>query len=215
MRIVILGPPGSGKGTVAGEISSRYHLVHISTGALFRAHIREGTEIGKEAKTYIDRGDLVPDSVTIEMLKDRVAKVDCEEGFLLDGYPRTVPQADALEHMLAEKGQTLDIALNVHVPEQLIIERLAGRRICTKCGLTYNIFTQPSKQPLICDNCGSRLVQREDDTDETIHHRLMTYEAATTPLIDYYTEKGILKEVDNSGSVESTMAEVKKVFSDS
>ncbi len=212
MRIVILGPPGSGKGTISGIIGKEYGIVHISTGDLFRYNIREKTPIGLEAKSYMDRGDLVPDQITIAMLEERVGRPDCEKGFLLDGYPRTIEQAEALDVLMQNKGWQIDIALNVCVPETFIMKRLAGRRVCPQCGATYNVYTQPPKKSGICDACGARLVQRPDDTEETIHHRLETYEESTKPLIDFYENKGILKNVDNRGAVEETMAQVKKVL---
>ncbi len=212
MRIVILGPPGSGKGTISDIISKTYDLVHISTGDLFRHHISEKTPIGLEAKSYIDHGDLVPDSITIAMLEERVAEPDCANGFLLDGYPRNLDQAEALDQLLQERGWTIDTTLNVCVPEELIMERLAGRRVCPKCGATYNVYTKRSKVIGICDVCNARLVQRPDDTEETIHHRLKTYEESTSPLILYYEKQGILHSVDNSGDVEVTMAQVKEVL---
>lgn len=212
MRMVLLGPPGSGKGTLAGKISENLGIVHISTGDIFRKNIRENTELGREAKSYMDRGDLVPDELTIRMLADRLANEDAQNGFLLDGFPRTIEQADALTELLAKEDKKVDIALNVYVPDKLILERLSGRRVCPQCGATYNIYSQPSKVEGTCDNCRTGLIQRDDDKEETIRRRLDTYELKTAPLIDYYDKKGVLKTVDNTGSIEETWSKLKEVL---
>lgn len=212
MRMILLGPPGSGKGTLAAKISEKLGIVHISTGDIFRFNIRENTELGREAKSYMDRGDLVPDELTIRMLADRISKEDAANGFLLDGFPRTLEQADALEKLLAEKNEKVDLALNVSVPDQLILERLSGRRVCPQCGATYNVYTQPSKVEGTCDNCNTELIQRDDDKEATIRKRLDTYVEKTAPLIAYYEKKGVLKTVDNSGKLEQTLENLKEVL---
>ncbi len=212
MRLILLGAPGSGKGTVAGEISDKYGIVHISTGDIFRSNIKEGTDLGKEAQEYMQRGALVPDELTIKMLNDRFEADDVAKGFLLDGFPRTLNQADALGELLSERNESLDIALNIHVPYETIKNRISGRRICSNCGEDFNVFFNPPKVDGICDNCGSELSQREDDKEETVVKRLETYENQTKPLIEYYEDKGILKTVDNSGALEDTLVELWKVL---
>lgn len=212
MRVVLLGPPGSGKGTVAEKIKELYGLVHISTGDLFRNCIRQNTPIGQEAKVFIDRGDLVPDELTVRMLAERLDNDDCADGFLLDGFPRTLDQADALEALMNKNGFSLDVALNVSVPDRMIMERLSGRRVCPECGATYNIYSQPSLEPGICDVCQSELTQRPDDKDATIRHRLDTYAVRTAPLLDYYEQQGILRSIDNSGDLAATFAQLKEVL---
>lgn len=212
MRIILLGPPGAGKGTIAGAISEKYHIVHISTGDIFRSNIRDNTPLGQEAKAYIDKGDLVPDELTIRMLADRLNQEDAKDGFLLDGFPRTTLQADALENLMVKSGHKLDVALNVMVGDEIILQRLAGRRVCPKCGATYNVFTQKSKVEGICDVCGTALIQRADDTEETIRRRLDTYQEKTAPLISYYEQTGILYTIDNTGTVEESLEKLESLL---
>ena len=198
MKIVMLGAPGAGKGTQADKIAEKYNIPHISTGDIFRSNIKAGTELGKKAKSFIDQGLLVPDEVTIGMLLDRIHEVDCENGYILDGFPRTIPQAESLTAALEENGEAIDFALDVEVPDANIVNRMAGRRACLKCGATYHTeFAAPKKEG-ICDNCGAELILRDDDKPETVQKRLGVYHEQTQPLIDYYTKKGILKEVDGT-----------------
>jgi adenylate kinase len=202
MRLVFLGAPGAGKGTQAKKLVEKYGIPQISTGDLLRAAVAEGTALGKEAKSYMDRGELVPDQVVLGMVKERLSKDDCKKGFILDGFPRNVPQAEALDKMLAEMNIPLDLALNVDVPFEDLMKRLTGRRTCKSCGQMYNIYYSPSKVEGKCDKCGGELFQRDDDKEETIKKRLDVYKAQTEPLIDYYSKKGILKSVSGTGSID-------------
>ena len=207
MKIVMLGAPGAGKGTQAMMIAAKYGIPHISTGDIFRANIKNGTELGKKAKTYMDQGALVPDELTLELIMDRFQQADCADGYVLDGFPRTIPQAEALTKALAAEGGKLDFAINVEVPDENIVSRMAGRRACLSCGGTYHIVYNPTKQEGICDACGGELVLRDDDKPETVAKRLEVYHSQTQPLIDYYAGQGILKEVDGT-------KEVSEVFDD-
>jgi adenylate kinase len=207
MKIIMLGAPGAGKGTQAQMIAEQYHIPHISTGDIFRANIKNGTELGKKAKAFMDKGQLVPDELTVQLLLDRVAQDDCKDGYVLDGFPRTIPQADVLDQELTKLGDKVDYAINVDVPDENIIHRMSGRRACLKCGATYHIEHIPPKKEGICDKCGSELVQREDDKPETVKNRLSVYHEQTQPLIEYYTRKNILKTVDGT-------RDMKDVFSD-
>ncbi len=198
MKIIMLGAPGAGKGTQAQMIAEKFNIPHISTGDIFRANIKNGTELGKKAKEFMDKGQLVPDELTVELLLDRVAKEDCKDGYVLDGFPRTIPQADVLTNELDKLGDYVDYAINVDVPDENIVRRMSGRRACLKCGATYHIEHIPPKQEGICDKCGSELVQRDDDKPETVNNRLSVYHEQTQPLIDYYTKAGILKTVDGT-----------------
>jgi len=198
MKIIMLGAPGAGKGTQAQMIAEKFNIPHISTGDIFRANIKNGTELGKKAKEFMDKGQLVPDELTVELLLDRVAKEDCKDGYVLDGFPRTIPQADVLTNELDKLGDHVDYAINVDVPDENIVRRMSGRRACLKCGATYHIEHIPPKQEGICDKCGSELVQRDDDKPETVNNRLSVYHEQTQPLIDYYTKAGILKTVDGT-----------------
>ena len=196
MKIVMLGAPGAGKGTQADKIAEKYNIPHISTGDIFRSNIKAGTELGKKAKSFIDQGLLVPDEVTIGMLLDRIHEADCENGYILDGFPRTIPQAESLTAALKENGEAIDFALDVEVPDANIVNRMAGRRACLKCGATYHTeFAAPKKEG-ICDKCGSELVLRDDDKPETVQKRLEVYHEQTHPLIDYYKKKGVLHAID-------------------
>lgn len=198
MKIVMLGAPGAGKGTQALNIAKEYGIPHISTGDIFRANIKNQTELGMKAKEYMDKGALVPDNVTIGMLLSRIEENDCKNGFVLDGFPRTIPQAESLKKALADHDAKIDFAVDIEVPDDNIINRMSGRRACTKCGGTYHIVFIPPKKEGICDNCGSELVQRADDKPETVLERLKTYHELTQPLIDFYKKEGVLVEVDGT-----------------
>ena len=198
MKIIMLGAPGAGKGTQAKMIAEKYKIPHISTGDIFRANIKNNTELGLEAKKYMDQGLLVPDELTVKILLDRVAKEDCAGGYVLDGFPRTIPQAQVLEDALAGQGEKIDYAVNVDVPDENIVRRMSGRRACLKCGATYHVEHIPPKAEGICDTCGSELVLRDDDRAETVQNRLKVYHDQTQPLIDYYNRKDILKVVDGT-----------------
>ena len=198
MKIIMLGAPGAGKGTQAKMIADKYQIPHISTGDIFRANIKNNTELGLEAKKYMDQGLLVPDELTVKILLDRVAQPDCENGYVLDGFPRTIPQAKVLDEALAGLGDAIDYAINVDVPDENIINRMSGRRACLSCGATYHIEHIPPKTEGMCDKCGQPLVLRDDDKPETVKNRLQVYHEQTQPLIDFYSEKGVLKTVDGT-----------------
>lgn len=198
MKIIMLGAPGAGKGTQAKMIAEKYQVPHISTGDIFRANIKNGTELGMEAKKYMDQGLLVPDELTVKILLDRVAKEDCKDGYVLDGFPRTIPQAKVLEEALEKLGEKIDYAIDVDVPDENIVRRMSGRRACLKCGATYHIEHVPPKAEGVCDTCGSDLVLRDDDKPETVQNRLKVYHDQTQPLIDFYSERGVLKTVDGT-----------------
>ena len=198
MKIIMLGAPGAGKGTQAKMIAEKYSIPHISTGDIFRYNIKNGTELGKEAKKYMDQGLLVPDELTVKILLDRVAKDDCKNGYVLDGFPRTIPQAEVLEEALTKLGDRIDYAINVEVPDENIVKRMGGRRACVNCGATYHIEHVPPKKEGICDNCGSELILRDDDKPETVKNRLSVYHKQTQPLIDFCKGKGVLRTVDGT-----------------
>ena len=198
MKIIMLGAPGAGKGTQAKKIAEKYQIPHISTGDIFRANIKNGTELGKKAKTYMDQGLLVPDELVCDLVVDRVQQDDCKEGYILDGFPRTIPQAESLDAALSRLGEAVDYAINVEVPDENIVKRMGGRRACVGCGATYHLVYAAPKKEGICDNCGAELILRDDDKPETVQKRLGVYHEQTQPLIDYYTKKGILKEVDGT-----------------
>lgn len=212
MKIIMLGAPGAGKGTQAKMIAAKYQIPHISTGDIFRANISNGTELGKEAKQYMDQGLLVPDELTVKILLDRVAQDDCKNGYVLDGFPRTIPQAEVLDNALKELGDQVDFAINVDVPDENIINRMSGRRACVKCGATYHIEHIPPKAEGICDSCGSGLILRDDDKPETVKKRLNVYHEQTQPLIDFYSEKKILKEVDGTIGMEDVFSGIVKIL---
>ncbi len=202
MHILLMGPPGAGKGTQAANLVKELGVPHISTGDMFRAAVKEGTELGKQAKACMDSGKLVPDEVTIGIVRERLAKDDCKKGCILDGFPRTVEQADALSGIMKELGLKLDAVLNIAVPASDLVERAVGRRICKACGATYHVNFHPSQKAGVCDECGGELYQRADDTKETMENRLSVYEASTRPLIEYYQKAGIYKEVDGRQAIE-------------
>ena len=198
MKIIMLGAPGAGKGTQAKMIADKYGVPHVSTGDIFRANIKNGTELGMEAKKYMDQGLLVPDELTVKILLDRVSQPDCKNGYVLDGFPRTIPQAEVLDKALAELGESIDYAIDVDVPDENIVKRMSGRRACVSCGATYHVVHVPPKKEGICDRCGSELILRDDDKPETVKNRLDVYHNQTQPLIDFYTKKGVLKTVDGT-----------------
>lgn len=198
MKIIMLGAPGAGKGTQAKMIADKFGIPHISTGDIFRANIKNGTELGKKAKTYMDQGQLVPDELVVDLVIDRFKEPDCEAGYVLDGFPRTIPQAEALEAALAKIGENVDFAIDVDVPDESIVRRMGGRRACVGCGATYHVVYSPTKVEGKCDKCGEALIVRDDDKPETVLNRLDVYHKQTQPLIDFYTEKGILRSVDGT-----------------
>ena len=208
MKIIMLGAPGAGKGTQAKMIAEKYGIAHVSTGDIFRMNIKEGTALGKEAKTYMDQGLLVPDELTVRILLDRVAREDCANGYVLDGFPRTIPQAQVLDQALAEMDDAIDYAINVDVPDENIIGRMTGRRACVTCGATYHIVHIPPKQEEICDACGKELVLRDDDREETVSKRLSVYHEQTQPLIDFYTAKGILRTIDGTEKMQDVFTNI-------
>ena len=212
MKIIMLGAPGAGKGTQAKLISEEYQIPHVSTGDIFRANIKNGTELGTEAKKYMDQGLLVPDELTVKILLDRVAQEDCRDGYVLDGFPRTIPQAQVLEEALDKLGEKIDYAINVDVPDENIVRRMSGRRACLKCGATYHIEHIPPKTEGICDTCGSDLVLRDDDRPETVQNRLKVYHDQTQPLIDFYTQKEVLKNVDGTMDMHDVFTAIKDIL---
>ena len=212
MKIIMLGAPGAGKGTQAKMIAEKYCVPHISTGDIFRANIKNGTELGMEAKKYMDQGLLVPDELTVKILLDRVANEDCKNGYVLDGFPRTIPQAEVLNKALTELGDKIDYAINVDVPDENIIKRMGGRRACLSCGATYHIEHVPPKKEGICDKCGQELVLRDDDKPETVKNRLNVYHEQTQPLIDFYTKKGVLKTVDGTVDMQDVFAAIVSIL---
>ena len=212
MKIVMLGAPGAGKGTQAKMIADKYTIPHISTGDIFRANIKEGTPLGLEAKSYMDQGKLVPDELTVKILLDRVAKDDCKNGYVLDGFPRTIPQANVLKEALEKTNDKIDYAINVDVPDENIVRRMSGRRACVTCGATYHIEHVPPKTEGICDKCGSALILRDDDKPETVLNRLKIYHEQTQPLIDFYNNEGILKEVDGTIDVKDVFENITKIL---
>lgn len=212
MKIIMLGAPGAGKGTQAKMISEKFHLPHISTGDIFRANIKNGTELGKEAKGYMDKGLLVPDELTVRILLDRVAKEDCRDGYILDGFPRNIPQAEVLDKELSKLGDKIDAAIDIEVADESIIKRMSGRRACVSCGATYHIENVPPKKEGICDKCGEELILRDDDREETVKNRLKVYHEQTQPLIDYYQKKGVLKTLDGTKDMMEVFQEITEIL---
>lgn len=212
MKIIMLGAPGAGKGTQAKKIADKYQIPHISTGDIFRANIKEGTELGKKAKTFMDAGKLVPDELTIDLLMDRISRPDCANGYVLDGFPRTIPQAESLEAALEKRGEKIDYAINVEVPDENIIHRMSGRRACLNCGATYHVVYIPTRVEGICDRCGSELVLRDDDKPETVKKRLDVYHEQTQPLIEFYSQRGVLVNVDGTRDMEVVFADIVEIL---
>lgn len=208
MKIIMLGAPGAGKGTHAKGIVAKYKIPTISTGDIFRQNIKEGTELGKKAKGYMDAGELVPDELVCDLVVDRLAKDDCKDGYILDGFPRTIPQAEALTEALKKQGTAIDYALDIEMEDQAIIDRMAGRRVCAKCGATFHVVNIPSKKEGVCDNCGGDLELRDDDAPETVKKRLNVYHEQTAPLIDYYKNEGILRVVDGTTGLEQGFKDI-------
>ncbi|MCI8838724.1 MAG: adenylate kinase [Hungatella sp.] len=208
MKIIMLGAPGAGKGTQAKKIAAKYGIPHISTGDIFRANIKGGTELGMKAKTFMDQGMLVPDEITIGMLMDRIHEDDCAKGYVLDGFPRTIPQAESLTNALKSMGEAIDYAVNVDVPDENIVSRMGGRRACVSCGATYHVEFNAPRTEGVCDTCGEKLVLRDDDKPETVQKRLNVYHEQTQPLIDYYQKAGVLKEVDGTKNMEEVFQDI-------
>jgi len=213
MRIVLMGPPGSGKGTQARKIVEKYGIPHIATGDILREAIRSKSKLGMIAKEYVERGDLVPDEIVNEIIKERISQKDCERGFILDGYPRTVMQAEALDQILEKMGYKLDAAIYLDVKEEEIVKRLSSRRVCTKCGAVYNLLLNPPKKDEICDICGAPLYQREDDKEDVIRRRLRVYIDRTKPVVEYYQKKGILRRINGNRSIEEVWESIDNVLS--
>ena len=212
MKIIMLGAPGAGKGTQAKKIAAKYDIPHISTGDIFRANIKNGTELGNKAKTYMDQGLLVPDELVVDLVVDRVQQDDCKNGYVLDGFPRTIPQAEALDKALAEFGDKIDYAIDVNVPDENIVKRMGGRRACVGCGATYHLVYAPTKTEGICDVCGKELILRDDDKPETVQKRLNVYHEQTQPLNDDYTKAGILKTVDGTVDINDVFAAIVEIL---
>ncbi|MDL1971787.1 MAG: adenylate kinase [Deltaproteobacteria bacterium] len=212
MDLIFLGPPGAGKGTQAKMLVERYGIPQVSTGDILRAAVAEGTELGKKAKEYMEAGKLVPDEVVIGIIEERLKQSDCEKGFILDGFPRTVPQAEALDKVLEKMGRKIDHVLTLDVPEEELIRRLTGRRTCKKCGAMYHIIFNPPKVEGVCDKCGGELYQRPDDNEETVRSRLSVYEQQTSPLIDFYEKKGLVRKIDGRGEIKEIFDQIVKIL---
>ncbi len=212
MRIIFLGPPGVGKGTQAQHICKKYNVPQISTGDMFRQAIKEQTPLGKQADAILKSGKLVDDNITVGLVKERLQKPDCKNGYLLDGFPRTIPQAEGFDHLLKEMHQKLDAVISLVVDEAVLIKRLSGRRSCPKCSAIFHVETNPPKKKDICNKCGEKLMQRDDDKPETVHKRMETYRTLTAPLIEYYKKKKMLKEVDGDQDIENVFGEIVKIL---
>ena len=212
MKVIMLGAPGAGKGPQAKKLAAAYSIPHISTGDIFRANIKEGTELGKKAKAYMDAGQLVPDELVCDLVVDRIQQDDCKNGYLLDGFPRTIPQAEALDAAVEKLGEKIDYAVNIDVPDDNIINRMSGRRACVGCGATYHIVFNPPKVEDVCDVCGKSLILRDDDKPETVKTRLDVYHAQTQPLIDYYAGRGVLVTVDGTQNMDKVFADIKDIL---
>jgi len=212
--VVLLGPPASGKGTQAAQLREALHLPHVASGDLFRENLRQETDLGLKARAYMDLGELVPDDITIAMVMDRLSQPDCAIGALLDGFPRTIAQAEALDQALAAQGHRISMVPNITVPDEVLVERVSGRRICRACGESYHVRFNPPQQPGVCDNDGGELYQRDDDKPETVRQRLKVYWEQTSPLIDYYRKQGVLVEIDGNQSIEAVQADLRAAVSD-
>lgn len=213
MRLILLGPPGAGKGTQASSIVAEYGITHISTGDIFRHNIKSETELGKKVKSYLDKGQLVPDELTIDLVWDRLSKDDCKKGFLLDGFPRTINQAEALQKGLEERGLKLDKVINIDVDKNILVKRLSGRRVCKNCGETYHIDNKPTLKDGVCDKCSGEVIQRADDNEKTVLDRIEVYEKQTFPLIDFYKNLGLILTVDGTLSIEDVFSQIKESLS--
>mgnify|MGYP000948310777 FL=1 len=213
MRLILLGPPGAGKGTQASSIVAEYGITHISTGDIFRHNIKNETELGKKVKSYLDKGQLVPDELTIDLVWDRLSKDDCKKGFLLDGFPRTINQAEALQKGLEERGLKLDKVINIDVDKNILVKRLSGRRVCKNCGETYHIDNKPTLKDGVCDKCSGEVIQRADDNEKTVLDRIEVYENQTFPLIDFYKNLGLILTVDGTLSIEDVFSQIKESLS--
>jgi len=214
LRLILLGPPGAGKGTQAARICEKYGIPHVSTGDIFRKHIKEGTDFGKKAQEYMNRGELVPDDLVIEIAKARLLEEDCQNGFLLDGFPRTVYQAEQLDKFLNEENLSIDKVLNIDVDKEVLMTRLIGRRVCRNCGATYHVITMRPEKEGICDICGGELYQRSDDTAATVENRIEVYAAQTMPLIEYYNNLGKIARIDGGAELEDVFGEIVQVLGD-
>jgi adenylate kinase len=212
VNLVLMGLPGAGKGTQADKIVGKYNIPHISTGDMFRAAIKEGTELGLQAKSFMDKGELVPDEVTIGIVRERLSKADCENGFLLDGFPRTVAQAEALDTMLADLGKKIDFVINIDVDQSILMERLTGRRICKNCGATYHLVFNPPAKEGVCDRCGGELYQRADDNAETVQNRLDVNIQQTKPLLNFYEDKGYLRNINGQQDIDVVFADIEELL---
>ena len=212
MRIILVGPPGAGKGTQAEKIVAKYNVAHISTGDILRANVKAGTELGKKAKSFMDAGALVPDDVIVGMMRGRLAEDDCKNGFILDGFPRTVPQAEALDSLLAEMGLKLDGVILLDVDDDTVVERLCGRRMCKKCGRIFHVSFKPSSKGDLCDECGGELYQRDDDKEEVIRQRLAVYHSQTAPLVDYYGKAGLLLRVPGAEAGDKVLGHIEAML---
>ncbi|MCL1808794.1 MAG: adenylate kinase [Clostridiales bacterium] len=210
MNLILLGPPGAGKGTQAVKLKEKYSIPHISTGDIFRKNIKEGTELGIKAKMYMDKGELVPDDVVIGIALSRLCESDCEGGFLLDGFPRTVHQAEELSAFLADSGRALDLVLDINVDKDELVRRLSGRRVCKLCGATFHVTGMPPQKDGICDKCGGELLQRADDSEETVTNRIEVYNRQTMPLVDYYEKMGVIAHIDGAAGLENVFSEITK-----
>ena len=212
IRIILLGAPGSGKGTQSGRIQQQYGIPQISTGDMLRQAIAQGSPVGLKAESLMKKGALVPDEVILDLVRERIAQPDAAKGFIFDGFPRSIPQAEGLDRMFQEAGQRLDRAILIDVPYRAILERMTARRVCGNCGAVYNLITQPPEKPGICDRCGGQLIQRADDTEETVRHRLEVYEATTAPLVEYYRERDLLSVVPGDDEVEAVFERVRQIL---
>ncbi|MBN2796188.1 MAG: adenylate kinase [Clostridia bacterium] len=212
MRLILLGPPGAGKGTQAANIVTKYNLPHISTGDIFRANIKQGTELGTRAKAYMDKGELVPDSLVVELVEDRLSKDDTQVGFMLDGFPRTIYQAEALDAVLGNMGTSIDHVINIVVDPTVLVERAVGRRICKNCGATYHVSFNPPAEEGVCDKCSGELYQRSDDNEETVSNRISVYTNETAPLVEYYEKSGKIRTIDGLQDIDKVFSDIEKVL---